>query len=517
MTDLVAFLGPSLPAREARRIARCTVLPPAAQGDVWRALALRPRAIALVDGVFESVPSVWHHELLDALDAGVAVFGGASMGALRAVELAPHGMVGVGRVFRWYRDGVLSDDADVALLHAGPELGFRPLTVPLVAVRRAAELALAERALSPAEARALLAAAQRLHYASRTWRTVFAAAPRLGAGARRRLEALLARGDADPKAEDARATIAAAAAFAASAAAPAPPGAPRRPSSLVRRAKLAAATSIAGSAAVRGADVLAALAADRCAVAIADAGLRRAVVAALGRALGLEVGAEDVRGAREAWRRELGLSRSAFERFLGASGLDAADAARLCEDLALERRVLASAARALPDGPSQEEGLALGARLSGAWAEAARRLALARRRRFDAARGAGYARPMAKRGRAGDGEAPGPFHNPFGGLAERLGMQPAPPAPRAEAPAAKPAPARAVVRLERKGRGGKEATVIEKLALSSSEAERWLGELKAALGCGGAVEGDALVLQGDQRARAKALLEARGVRRVTVG
>src|SRR5205823_8696241 len=74
LVKLVAFLGPSLPAAEARG----TVLPPARKGDVWRALVrYRPAAIALIDGVFESEPSVWHHEILDALDAGVRVFGGA--------------------------------------------------------------------------------------------------------------------------------------------------------------------------------------------------------------------------------------------------------------------------------------------------------------------------------------------------------------------------------------------------------------------------------------------------------
>ncbi|HEX9603203.1 MAG TPA: translation initiation factor, partial [Myxococcales bacterium] len=41
--------------------------------------------------------------------------------------------------------------------------------------------------------------------------------------------------------------------------------------------------------------------------------------------------------------------------------------------------------------------------------------------------------------------------------------------------------------------------------------------LKAALGCGGAVEDDALVLQGDHRDRVRALLEERGVRRISVG
>ena len=104
---MIVFLGPSLAASEAQSIAPCTLMPPARQGDVWRALKLRPRAIALIDGIFESQPSVWHHEILDALDAGVPVFGGASMGALRAAELHRWGMVGTGRIFRWYRDGEL--------------------------------------------------------------------------------------------------------------------------------------------------------------------------------------------------------------------------------------------------------------------------------------------------------------------------------------------------------------------------------------------------------------------------
>ncbi len=117
---------------------------------------------------------------------------------------------------------------------------------------------------------------------------------------------------------------------------------------------------------------------------------------------------------------------------------------------------------------------------------------------------------------------PGPFNAPFAGLAGRLGLPAAPPAAAPASPAAppaapaRPAPARAVVRFEKKGRGGKAVTVVEKLGLAPRELEAWLGELKRALGCGGAVEGDALVLQGDARERVAALLERRGVRKVTV-
>lgn len=78
-------------------------------------------------------------------------------------------------------------------------------------------------------------------------------------------------------------------------------------------------------------------------------------------------------------------------------------------------------------------------------------------------------------------------------------------------------PAKAVVRLERKGRGGKDVTVIEQLGLGRVELETWLKALKTRLGCGGDVEDDNLVLQGDLRTRLEPLLKARGVRKVVIG
>jgi translation initiation factor 1 len=123
---------------------------------------------------------------------------------------------------------------------------------------------------------------------------------------------------------------------------------------------------------------------------------------------------------------------------------------------------------------------------------------------------------MGKRDKKTGPPAPAaPFHNPFASLRlEREALPPGPAPQREEAPRG---PARAVVRLERKGRGGKEVTVVEQLGLPAPRLETWLKALKGSLGCGGTVEGDCLVLQGDQRERLPALLEARGVRRVSVG
>ena len=108
-----------------------------------------------------------------------------------------------------------------------------------------------------------------------------------------------------------------------------------------------------------------------------------------------------------------------------------------------------------------------------------------------------------------------PFNNPFAALAPRReGLAQGRPPPPVVEPKG---PARAVVRMERKGRGGKEVTVVEGMELKGSELERWLKELKQALGCGGTIEERAIVLQGDHRERLRAILPARGVRKVSVG
>ena len=71
MVSAVVFLGPTLPMQDAAALLDATFLPPARQGDVFRAVrAYRPRAIGLIDGVFLDVPAVWHREILWALSRG---------------------------------------------------------------------------------------------------------------------------------------------------------------------------------------------------------------------------------------------------------------------------------------------------------------------------------------------------------------------------------------------------------------------------------------------------------------
>ncbi len=68
---------------------------------------------------------------------------------------------------------------------------------------------------------------------------------------------------------------------------------------------------------------------------------------------------------------------------------------------------------------------------------------------------------------------------------------------------------------EKKGRGGKAATIIEGFPEETEDEEisRLAGRLKSTLGIGGSARGGEILLQGDQRnARLKALLEKEGFR-----
>jgi hypothetical protein len=166
------FVGPTLP-RAADLVAGDTeVRPPAIHGDILNAVDQGVTVIGLIDGCYEHVAPVRHKEILFALSRGIRVFGGASMGALRAAECEAFGMVGVGAIFRQYASGQLLDDADVAQLHAPAELGYFSLTEPMVNVTATLAHLSATQRIEPAEFAALSESAQNLFFKERTYRSI---------------------------------------------------------------------------------------------------------------------------------------------------------------------------------------------------------------------------------------------------------------------------------------------------------------------------------------------------------
>jgi hypothetical protein len=188
-SGIVVFLGPSLSAQEARALLPdATILPPARQGDIYRATRdYHPRAIALIDGTFATVPAVWHREILWAMaERGVRIYGAASMGALRAAELDTYGMVGVGKIYESYRIGCYApftdpfeDDDEVAVRHGPPETVFIPISHAMVDVRET--LAAAETAglIGYGVRDQLVAALKQLHFPERNFARLAQAAAAL--------------------------------------------------------------------------------------------------------------------------------------------------------------------------------------------------------------------------------------------------------------------------------------------------------------------------------------------------
>lgn len=69
----------------------------------------------ILDGLFYRVDAVAIAEIRDVIAAGWRVYGGVSMGALRAVECSSLGMRGHGFVFRWLVLNGIEDDDELAV------------------------------------------------------------------------------------------------------------------------------------------------------------------------------------------------------------------------------------------------------------------------------------------------------------------------------------------------------------------------------------------------------------------
>ncbi len=73
-----------------------------------------------------------------------------------------------------------------------------------------------------------------------------------------------------------------------------------------------------------------------------------------------------------------------------------------------------------------------------------------------------------------------------------------------------PARIACVLRLEKKGRGGKSVTVVANLPRNAAFLAGLAAELKRACGTGGTAAEGAVEMQGDQRERLRPLLAAKG-------
>jgi hypothetical protein len=206
----VIFAGPSLPPNVRPDLGLdIDWRPPIRQGELYRAALDRPAVIGVIDGYFEVTPTVWHKEILWAMAHGIHVYGAASIGALRAAELDTFGMKGIGDIYEDFRDGVLEDDDEVAVLHGPEELGYPPLTDAMVNIRATLAEAARQGILTLQMAAGLTAIAKSLFYKERTYGAMLdgAAKARLHAVELARFDHWLPAGRLDQKRLDALATL----------------------------------------------------------------------------------------------------------------------------------------------------------------------------------------------------------------------------------------------------------------------------------------------------------------------
>lgn len=168
---IIIFTGPSINPQEANNILHADYRPPIKRGDIISALNDSPDIIGIIDGVFHQQPAVSHREILDALNKGIKIIGGSSMGALRASELDELGMKGIGYVYTQYKSGEIESDDDVAIVF-NPET-YEQFSDALVSITFNFKQAQKKGIITEEELQILLDTAKSIFYPKRTYEKIF--------------------------------------------------------------------------------------------------------------------------------------------------------------------------------------------------------------------------------------------------------------------------------------------------------------------------------------------------------
>lgn len=149
-------------------LAAVELRPPVRRGDLAALKQREPGVVVLIDGLFGATMAVTPTECRDLLDAGWTVVGCSSMGALRAADLWPLGMIGIGDIYTLFRLGTLTSDADVAVA-LSPEDDHGELTVSTVHLRAVLQAALSDGTVTADLRDRMARRAEDVYWLERSW------------------------------------------------------------------------------------------------------------------------------------------------------------------------------------------------------------------------------------------------------------------------------------------------------------------------------------------------------------
>lgn len=168
--DTVAFIGGSLAKPERICDTGIVYTTPAEQGDMLMAILAGFRNILIIDGYFYTKFPCTTFEVMLALEQGLNVFGAASIGALRAVELDRYGMTGSGYVYDYLRRHAIKPYHIVAQTYRGNDT---VLTPPLIEIIYFLECAAAEGVINQVDSDRCLKLAETISFFSLTFVSFF--------------------------------------------------------------------------------------------------------------------------------------------------------------------------------------------------------------------------------------------------------------------------------------------------------------------------------------------------------
>jgi TfuA protein len=163
----IVFAGSSIKSVAPALVDRIDLRPPVRHGDLYAIQDELIRSpILILDGVFSESLSITPTECRVLLRNGWTIAGASSMGALRAADLWPEGMIGIGDIYLGFRTGLLKSDAEVAVgLHPA---NYSEVTISGVFLRAAISNLIDQGIVDFTVGRKMLVRALNLHFLERT-------------------------------------------------------------------------------------------------------------------------------------------------------------------------------------------------------------------------------------------------------------------------------------------------------------------------------------------------------------